>query len=94
MGKELKEIVKKVGKIARLSLSEEEIEKYSKQLEDVLKAFEIIKSVDTSGLEPSFHVKEIKNVWREDKVKKIDWNPLDNAKHKERGYFKGPKILD
>lgn len=88
-----KELVKRVADNARLKLTEEEVEKFTKQLEDILSTFKEIDEVDTKNVEPSFHPQEIKNVLREDEVKKFDWNPLENTKHKEGKYFKGPRIV-
>ncbi len=86
-------LVKHIAKIARINLTEKEIEKFSKQLKNILQAFKEIDEVNTSGIEPSFHPQELKNVWREDKAKSWKWEPLDNTKHKEKKYFKGPKIV-
>lgn len=88
-----KELVKRVANNARLKLSEDEIEKFTKQLSDILSAFKEIDKVDTSKVKPSFHPQEIKNVFREDKSKEWKWQPLANTKHKEGKYFKGPKIV-
>ena len=88
-----KELVKNVARNARMDLSEEEMERFAKQLEDILQAFKEIDKVDTEKVNPSFHPQEIKNVLREDSVKEWKWNPLENTKHKEKGYFKGPKIV-
>lgn len=88
-----KELVKRVAKNAKLELTEEEIEKFTKQLESILSAFKSIDEVDTKNVEPSFHPQEIENVWREDKPHKWEWAPLANTKHKEGKYFKGPKAV-
>ncbi len=88
-----KELLEHVSKIARLELSDEEKEKFIKQLEDILKTFKKIDEVDTSKVKPSFHALELKNVMREDEVKTWKWNPLANTKHKEKKYFKGPRIV-
>ena len=88
-----KELVKRVSNNARLRLSEEETEKFAKQLEDVLSAFKSLDEVDTSKVKPSFHPQEISDIYREDKAGKFNWNPLANTKHKEKKYFKGPRII-
>jgi aspartyl-tRNA(Asn)/glutamyl-tRNA(Gln) amidotransferase subunit C len=88
-----RKIVKHVADIARLKLTEEEIEKFTKQLKDILDAFRAIDEVDTSSVKPSFHPQEIKNVLREDEVVKWEWDPLGNTKLKEKRYFKGPRII-
>ncbi|MDI6807029.1 MAG: Asp-tRNA(Asn)/Glu-tRNA(Gln) amidotransferase subunit GatC [Candidatus Aenigmarchaeota archaeon] len=88
-----KELVKRVASNARLKLSEEEIEKFTKQLSDILSAFKEIDKVDTTKIKASFHPQKIKNVFREDKAMKFEWKPLANTKHKEEKYFKGPRIV-
>ena len=88
-----KKLVEHVSKIARLDLTEEEKEKFTKQLEDILGTFKKIDEIDTKNVKPSFHPQEIKNILREDKVKKWKWKPLENAKLKEKSYVKGPKIV-
>jgi aspartyl-tRNA(Asn)/glutamyl-tRNA(Gln) amidotransferase subunit C len=88
-----KALLEHVSKIARLELTEEEKEKFLKQLEDILEAFKKIDEVDTTKVKPSFHPIEIKNVMREDEVKVWKWDPLANTKHKEKNYFKGPRIV-
>lgn len=87
------QLVKRVAENARLKLSEHELEKFTKQLEDILKAFKEIDKVDTDNVKPSFHPQEIKNVFREDKAKEWKWEPLSNTEHKEKKYFKGPRIV-
>lgn len=82
-----------VSKIARLELTEEEKEKYTKQLEDVLSAFKKIDEVETKDVPPSFHPIDLSNIWREDEVKEWKWNPLANTKHKEGKYFIGPRVV-
>ena len=93
MAEVTKETIKHVAKIARLQLTEDEIERFTVQLKDVLDSFKKIDAVDTKDVKPSFHPQEIKNVFREDKVKKWKWDPLENTKHKEGKHFKGPKIV-
>lgn len=86
-------LVEHVISIARLKLSDEEIKKFTKQLKNILTAFKKIDEVNTTDIKPSFHPQEIKNVMREDKVKKWKWKPLENTIHKEKNYFKGPRTV-
>lgn len=88
-----KELVKRITNNARLNLGDDEIEKFTKQLKDVLDAFKSLDEVDTSDVKPSFHPQEISDVYREDKAEKFDWDPLTNTKHNEGKYFKGPRIV-
>lgn len=88
-----KELVKRVSDNARLKLTEEETEKFTKQMSDILGAFRSLDEVDTKDVKPSFHPQEISDVYREDKAEKFDWRPLANTKNKEKKYFKGPRIV-
>ncbi len=87
------ELLKHICAAAKLELTEEEKEKYLKQLEEILQVFREIDEVDTSNTEPSFHPIKIKNSWREDIEERYEWDPLSNTRHKEDKYFKGPKIV-
>ena len=86
--------VEHVAKLARLELTEEEKEKYSKQLGDILKYVEQMNEVDTTGVEPMSHAIPMVNVMREDKV--VSEHTKDelmaNAPLKEDGFFRVPKI--
>jgi aspartyl-tRNA(Asn)/glutamyl-tRNA(Gln) amidotransferase subunit C len=96
---ELKKIDRKtvehICEVAKLELDEKEIDKYMKDLDGILEVFKQIDEVDTSSVEPAFHPYKAENVWREDKVEKKEegWDPFSNTKLKEKGYFKGPKIV-
>jgi aspartyl-tRNA(Asn)/glutamyl-tRNA(Gln) amidotransferase subunit C len=81
-----------LSKVARLDLTEEELELFTGQLKVILEAFREIDAVDTEGIEPSFHPLDLKNVFREDEAKPWVWDPLGNAGHIEGKHFKGPRI--
>jgi len=91
-----KETIDYVSKLALLDLTEEEKEKLSKQLSDIISYFKKLNDLDTSDVKPTTHAIEgLKNVFRED----IPWKSLSsedalrNAEHKKNGYFKAPRIL-
>lgn len=86
--------VEHVAKLARLELTEEEKETYTKQLGDVLKYVEQMNEVDTSNVEPMAHPIEFVNVMREDKVyyEQTKEALMQNTPEEENGFFKVPKI--
>ena len=90
-----KQTVKKVAEIARLNLTEKEIEKFSKDLSNILGAFEDLKKVDTEKIEPTFQPVEVKNVVREDKIEESfsTGTALAQTKNTEGKHFKGPKVV-
>lgn len=55
-----------VANLARIDLTDEEKEKFSAQLGDVLAYFDKLKAVDVSGIEPTAHAFPLYNVWAED----------------------------
>jgi aspartyl-tRNA(Asn)/glutamyl-tRNA(Gln) amidotransferase subunit C len=87
-----RELVERIARVARLELTEEEIEKFTGQLKVILESFRELDEVDTEGVEPSFHPQELSNVLREDETTFWSWNPLENTEHKEGSHFKGPRI--
>ena len=89
-----KEDVKHVAKLARLELTEEEIDKYSRQLGDILKHVEQMNEVDTTNVEPMPHAIPVYNVMREDEVKyeQTKEEMMANAPYEEDGFFRVPKI--
>ncbi len=86
--------VEHVAKLARLELTEEETEKYSKQLGEILKYVEQMNEVDTTGIEPMPHALPVYNVMREDEVKyeQTKEELMANAPYEEDGFFRVPKI--
>jgi aspartyl-tRNA(Asn)/glutamyl-tRNA(Gln) amidotransferase subunit C len=86
--------VEHVAKLARLDLTEEEKEKFAKQLGDVLKYVEQMNEVDTTGVKPMAHAFDIVNVMREDKVvyEQAKEELMKNAPEEENGFFRVPKI--
>lgn len=86
------DLVLGLAEAARLSLTDEETEKYSKQLSVILDAFKELDEVDTDGVEPSYHPLEMADSLREDKPEDWEWSPLANVDDKEDGYIRGPKI--
>lgn len=91
-GKIDKATMEHICSIAKLNLTEAEMDKYAKELSDVLEAFKVLDTIDAKD-EPAFHPIEIKDRLRDDVVKPTKWNPLGNAKSTEKEYFTGPKIV-
>lgn len=55
-----------MARLARLKLSDEEVEKMSAELSSVLEHIETIGHLDLDGVEPTSHVVEVENVLRAD----------------------------
>lgn len=85
----------KVAKNARLNISEEDVQKFLPQLEEILSSFSKLDELDLKKEKPSFHPIPVKNVLRKDKTEKClsQEEALSNTKLKKDSYFKGPKVL-
>jgi len=62
------EQIKHIANLARLELSEAELEKYGGQLSGILSFVEQLQEVDTDNIEPTAQVTGMENVFREDEV--------------------------
>lgn len=88
--------VRKVAKLGRLKLKDEDVTRYATQLTAILGYVAQLKSVDVTGVEPMAHPLPLKNVLREDVAKPgLSTDAvLANAPEKDGPYFAVPKVLD
>jgi len=91
-----KQEVEHVAKLARLDLSEQEKEKLTQQLSNILTYVEKLGELDTKGVEPTSHVLDIKNVMRDDVAVPglAQDRALANAPEKAAGHYKVPLIIE
>lgn len=91
-----KDTVKYVANLARLKLTEAELEKFSGQLNDILGYVDQLKEIDISKISPTAHVLDIKNVKRKDQLQPSSKPEeiLKNAPQKEGKFFKVPKVIE
>ena len=81
MSKLTREDVLKLAQLARLELSEAEIEEYRSELSDILQYVEHLQSVDIDGLEPTQQVTGLTNVTRQDVIADYGYGPKDLQKN-------------
>ncbi len=87
--------VEHVALLARLALSEEEKERFRAQLSSILEYADRINQLDTTKVEPTYHVLPLQNVSRPDRRGKTltQEDALQNAPDRAGSYFKVPRIL-
>ena len=89
--------VRKVAKLCRLEIPEDDIEKYSNQLEGILEYIAQLERIDTLNVPPTTRAVEVVNVFREDTIvsssSDIRDKILDQAPQREGEFFRVPKIL-
>ena len=85
-----------IALLARLGLTDTEVNKLSKQLSNILENFEALQQVDTSGIPPTAQSIPLRNVVSEDKV--IPCLPQDqilaNAPRRDGDFFRVKVVLE
>lgn len=97
MSKLTKTDVEYIARLARLNLDDAEKDKFARQLSDVLEYVELLREVDTDGIEPTAQVTGLTNVTRGDKIEKsgIDYKDIElNAPEFENKSFKVPGVFN
>ena len=87
--------VEHIAWLAHIELSENEKNLFTEQFNEILEYFKKIDEANTQEIEPTFHVLDLKNVSRKDKVVpslSIE-EALKNAPKKEKKFIKGPRIV-
>jgi aspartyl-tRNA(Asn)/glutamyl-tRNA(Gln) amidotransferase subunit C len=90
-----KKEVEHVAWLARIELSEEEKDRFTKQFNEILDYFKKIDSVNTEEVPPMYHVLYLVNIFREDEVLPSlpEKEVLKNAPKKERRFFRAPRLI-
>ena len=90
-----KKEVEHVAWLAHIELSDKEKIVFTEQFNEILEHFKKIDSVDTEGIEPTYHVLDLKNVHRKDETKPSlpTEEALKNAPKKEKKFLKAPRIV-
>jgi aspartyl-tRNA(Asn)/glutamyl-tRNA(Gln) amidotransferase subunit C len=88
--------VRKVALLARLELTDEEVERQGKHLNALLAQFEKLQEVDVTGVEPTSHSIPVFNVMREDVSRRSlrREEVLANAPEARDGCFIVPRIVE
>ncbi|MDA1477131.1 Asp-tRNA(Asn)/Glu-tRNA(Gln) amidotransferase subunit GatC [Bacillus changyiensis] len=90
------EEVKHVAHLARLAITDEEAEMFTKQLDSIITFAEELNEVNTENVKPTTHVLQMKNIMREDDPGKglpVE-DVVKNAPDHKDGYIRVPSILD
>jgi len=90
-----KKEVEHIAWLAHIELSDKEKILFTEQFNEILDYFKKIDEVDTEGVEPTYHVLDLKNVSRTDETTPslpIE-EALRNAPKKEKKFIKAPRIV-
>jgi aspartyl-tRNA(Asn)/glutamyl-tRNA(Gln) amidotransferase subunit C len=90
-----KKTIEHIGKLARLSVSDQEAEQLSQQLSKALNYFEQISKLDTANIEPMVTPSQMTTVWRADQVQQEHTaeEMVRNAPSRAGHLFKVPPVV-
>ncbi len=91
-----KTTVKKIATLARLEVTDSDIEYFAPQMQGLLKWIDQLQEVNTDNIEPLASVSEINLIWRKDEVTDGDKveDILANAPEALENFFVVPKIVE
>lgn len=87
--------VEKIALLGRLLLSDEELQRMTVQLSDILGYMNLLSEVDTTNIEPMAHARDMANVFRDDVAgPSLDRaQALANAPHRDEECYLVPAVL-
>ena len=90
------EEVKHIALLARLGLTQAEVERLREQLSNILENFEILRQVDTTDVPPTAHTLALENIFRDDEAEASlpAEDVLANAPRQEEGRFRVKAVLE
>ena len=85
-----------VARLARLHLTDDEIDRMQSQLSNILEAIETLRDVDTSQVGPTASVIQLENVMRDDEVRPglTREAALANAPLRDDPFLRVPTVLE
>ncbi|MFD1672959.1 Asp-tRNA(Asn)/Glu-tRNA(Gln) amidotransferase subunit GatC [Agrilactobacillus yilanensis] len=88
--------VSHVAKLARLEFNETELENFTSQLDKIVEFVDQLEAVDTTGVEPTTHISNAINVFREDVPQKEATRTelLKNVPEQADGLIRVPAIIE
>ena len=88
--------VRHVALLTRIRLTEQEVELYRSQMDDILEHFQMLQELDTNQVPPTSHSLPLDTVMREDETKPCldKEDVLSNAPRREGDYFRVKAVLE
>lgn len=85
-----------IANLAKLKYSDEELENFTHQMNEILAYIDKLNELNTDGVEPLSHPVENTNVFRNDEKKKSieRYDALKNAPDSNEEFFKMPKVIN
>ena len=88
--------LKHLADLSNFSLAESEMESLQGDLQNIVNYISELDQLNTDGVEPTYQVFEMENVWRDDEIKNLDTNReqlLNLTTEENSNQIKVPKVL-
>lgn len=87
--------IQHLASLSSLALADDEVDGLRQDLENIIGYIEQLGELDTSGVEPTYQVTGLENVWREDEVQPgiSAEKLLELAPEKQNNQVKVPQVL-
>ena len=88
--------IEHIASLARIGLTDEEIELFRQQLSHILEQFEILDELDTAGIQPTGHAVDLHGVLRDDEAQDslTSEDTLRNAPRREGNFIRVKAVLE
>ena len=88
--------VEHIASLARIGLTDEEIQMLGEQLSQILEQFEVLNELNTTGVTPTGHAGGLQTVMREDFAEDslASEDVLKNAPRREGEFFRVNSVLE
>lgn len=85
-----------IARLARIDLTDEEVETFRAQLSDIITHFDVLNRVNTEGVEPTAHTLAMQNVFADDESRPSlpQETVLEMAPAVEDGYLRVRAVLE
>ena len=91
-----KDDIIKIAKLAKLQLSDNDLEKFFIEIKEILEYVNVLDDVNVDNLEPTNQVTGLVNVWRDDDIIDYGYQPMEllrNVPEQENGYIKVNRVI-
>ena len=90
-----REEVEHIALLARVGMTNEDLQTFGEQLSDILEQFNVLSEVDTEGVPPTSHTVDVFTVFRDDEERPSlpSEDVLANAPRRDDDYFRVKPVL-
>lgn len=91
-----REEILKIAKLSKLEFSEQELDKFTNDLSNIVDFANQLANIDVEDVKPTAHILDIQNVFKEDEIKPsyLREEILKNAPSAQGGCISVPKVVE